>query len=87
MPPPVLEPPTRAAETYCAHQQAREDIVSSSVSKGKEESMKVDLKLPGLGELHYENGPMSSERFGAICVLVGLAITGFFVVEFFRLVM
>ena len=48
--------------------------------------MKVDLKLPGRGELHYENGPMSSERFGAICVLVGLAITGFFVVEFFRLV-
>ena len=48
--------------------------------------MKVDLKLPGRGELHYENGPTSSERFGAICVLVGLAITGFFVVEFFRLV-
>lgn len=34
--------------------------------------MKIDLTLPGGGELHLEKKPMPPERFEALCWLAGV---------------
>lgn len=34
--------------------------------------MKIDLMLPGGGELHFEREPMPQERFEALCWLTGI---------------
>ena len=48
--------------------------------------MKIDLKLPGGDELHFEREPMSEERFGTVAVVAGVAIGLLFIVKFFALV-
>ena len=34
--------------------------------------MRIDLTIPGGGELHIERKPMSKERFEALCWLFGI---------------
>jgi len=41
---------------------------------GKEKNLKIDLKIPGGGELHFEKRPMSDDvRFE---LLIGLILAG-----------
>lgn len=47
--------------------------------------MKIDLKLPERGEMHFERQPMSKERFYAICALIATAICTRGIIEFFKL--
>lgn len=34
--------------------------------------MRIDLTIPGGGELHFERKPMPPERFEALCWLAGI---------------
>lgn len=47
--------------------------------------MKFDLKLPGGGELHFEQEPMSKERFDMIVWSIWIFMVGSGVLEFFRM--
>lgn len=47
--------------------------------------MKIDLKLPDGGELHFERQPMSKERFEAVCgilyaVIAACTFLGFLII-------
>lgn len=47
--------------------------------------MKIYMKLPGDRELCFEKEPMKTERFEAICWMVGIAAVLWFFVKFFSL--
>ena len=36
--------------------------------------MRIDLKIPGGGEFHFENEPMSEERLFGVGVLIVIAL-------------
>lgn len=38
--------------------------------------MKLDVKLPGGVEVHFEKEPIGWDRFCAICVLIGIYMVG-----------
>ena len=47
--------------------------------------MRIDLKIPGGGELHFENEPMSEERLFGVGVLIVIALFLHFFLEMMRL--
>lgn len=49
------------------------------------EIMRIDLKIPGGGEFHFENEPMSEERLFGVGVLIVIALFLHLFLEMMRL--
>lgn len=76
MPPSVLEPPTRAAEPIDITNGPARTVYHSSGLHARRIILKIDLKLPGGGEIHIErekgkNGEVYSMLFILSIVVIG----------------